>query len=36
MHHKEANVDNIKTEKQLTLTFTATIISGEDECNYCK
>lgn len=34
MHHKEANVENIKTEKQLT--FTATIISGEDECNYCK
>lgn len=32
MHHKEANVDNIKTEKQLTFT----IISGEDECNYCK
>lgn len=34
MHHKEAIVDNIKTEKQLT--FTATIINGEDECNYCK
>lgn len=34
MHHKEANVGNRKTEKQLT--FTGLINSGEDECNYYK
>lgn len=34
MRHKEANVETIKTEKQLT--FTGLFVSGEDECKYYK